>query len=183
MSKKTKKAATTPDDLAAQQALRAAERALDAENERGRMLHGDATRLLGGIALLGIVTILVAVPSVAVLAPEWPAIAVLGVLTAALLCLLAGAILTVVSGMGPSAPASPNPSEVLNSAGLAFSSAKQLAAHVVSTQKSLVAQARDTHDAQEGTLRTVRVLMLVALGLLCAGVGLVLVLLILAMVL
>ncbi len=230
MSKKKNRPTETPEGLAAERALCAADRALDAENARGRGLRCDAARLLSGIASLGVATVLATVPSVAALAPEWPAIAVLGVMAAALLCLLAAAILCVVSGMGSSAPAVANPSEVLNAAGLAFTSKTQLAAHVVAAQKSLAAQAKAAgmgssapavanpsevlnaaglaftsktqlaahvvaaqkslaaqakaaHDAQEGALRTVRILMLVALGLLCVGVVLVLVLLILAMVL
>ena len=159
---------TTPVELENELAaylIDTAVRSVDTENQRGRSIGSYSSRLLIGIAVLAVVALGVAVPTILILAPGWEAVLMTALFTGVLVPLLVAFLLAVTAGAGSARMVKGVPADLFSTAVSAPVKTKmELARRICAAEQERYEEASRSHDRVAGALTAARILMLVAVG-------------------
>lgn len=140
-------------------------RSVETENQRGRSIASYSSRLLIGIAVLAVVALTVAVPSILILAPGWEAVLMTALFTGVLVPLLVAFLLAVTAGAGSARMVKGVPADLFSTSISAPVKTKmELARRICSAEQERYEEASASHDRTSGALSAARILMLVAVG-------------------
>lgn len=140
-------------------------RSVDTENQRGRSIASYSSRLLIGIAVLAIVALAVAVPTILILAPGWEAVLMTALFTGVLVPLLVAFLLAVTAGAGSARMVKGVPADLFSTSISAPVKTKmELAKRICAAEQERYEEASRTHDRVAGALTAARILMLIAVG-------------------
>ncbi|MEY8436829.1 hypothetical protein AAK967_03670 [Atopobiaceae bacterium 24-176] len=140
-------------------------RSVETENQRGRSIASYSSRLLIGIAVLAVVALAVAVPTILILAPGWEAVLMTALFTGVLVPLLVAFLLAVTAGAGSARMVKGVPADLFSTSISAPVKTKmELARRICSAEQERYEEASASHDRVAGALTAARILMLVAVG-------------------
>ena len=140
-------------------------RSVETENQRGRSIASYSSRLLIGIAVLAVVALTVAVPSILILAPGWEAVLMTALFTGVLVPLLVAFLLAVTAGAGSARMVKGVPADLFpTSISAPVKTKMELARRICSAEQERYEEASASHDRTSGALSAARILMLVAVG-------------------
>ena len=140
-------------------------RSVETENQRGRSIASYSSRLLIGIAVLAVVALAVAVPTILILAPGWEAVLMTALFTGVLVPLLVAFLLAVTAGAGSARMVKGVPADLFpTSISAPVKTKMELARRICSAEQERYEEASASHDRTSGALSAARILMLVAVG-------------------
>lgn len=145
--------------------INTAVRSVDTENKRSEAVGAYSSRLLIGIAVLAVVALGVAIPTIFFFAPGWQAVLMTALFTGVLVPLLVAFLLAVTAGAGQGRMVKGVPADLFSTSIAAPISTKmELAKRICAAEQERYEEASESHDKVASALTAARILMFVAVG-------------------